>query len=703
MIFKSKADRICFMKKFILTIPLILLLSFQYAHASTCIESLSGNPSQSSFSFSNLDLNQLERDLDKAKTDTLEAFDTIANNSAAPTFENTIVEFLKISEFGHEAVMKAYTLFYNDKSKKVEELVSKIQENEVSFSKKRMNSTAFFNRINEISKNMDQLSDEEKAIVLDIRDYLAKSGLNLDPADKEQLVELTSRKSKLIEKFQSNLSSAQKEFQFEFTDTRYLSGLPNSFINQIKQIDKKTRKISYKLNASYPHYVNVLKYADSEIFRKRFSLARSEIATKGTNENRSVILELMKVKKEIALLLGFNSSAEQNLKAKMAKDKETVYSFLHQRAQDNKELAIAEKEELQSFKNSKTGNSNLLQPWDVMYWSEKLKSEKFNFSESDIKPYLSLESTIQGMFLVANKLYGISVKEVSHIDSYSDEVKVYEIKDSEGKILAHMHADYFSRDGVKKSGAWAMPLQSHTYKDGVRQPYAVSISTNFMKSDKNLLTISEAETLFHEFGHALHGILSETKYTYFSGTSVKRDFVELPSQIMELYMWEKESLDLFAKHHETGETIPQELYEKMVSTKNFRKGNLALGQTRLALLDMSWHDTEAFPTSSDFDSLLAFERNSALPVSIDAIPTTTIKSVGFSHILEGYSAGYYGYAWADVLAEDAFQAFKETGNIFNPEVAARFRALLAAGGSVDPLKLYTEFRGQEPSFVSDKN
>ena len=679
-----------------------ILLTYQMAKASTCTDALE-SAMQSSFIFTNLSTSQLESNLKREAQKQISAFNQLASNKETPSFKNTIDAYMSVTSIGNNTIGEIYTLYYNTKSKEVLNLFTTMKDHENKFNSLKRESLEFFNRVDLVFNNMSGLTNEEKAIVTDLRNSLLESGVNLDAANKEKLTDLNTKKTQLISLFKNNMSQAKKEFSFEIKNIKELSGLPKNFIKSIQQVDKKTKRVTYKLNASNPHRMTVLTYADSDALRKSFTMKRAEIAAHGANENRSVILDLMKVKQEIAALLGFKSPAQQKLITKMAKTPEKVYSFLNQRISDNIQLAKTELKELQEFKDQATQSNEPIKPWQIMYWANKFKVEKYSFKESEVKNYFSLDNSLNGMFLIANKLYGITATEVNTIKTFHEDVKVYEIKDSSGKVLAHMHADFFSREGTKESGAWAMPLKPHSYKKGVRQPYTVSISTNYIKSDNTLLTLREAETLFHEFGHALHGILSETKYNYFSGTSVKRDFVELPSQFMEFYIWEKESLDLFATHYKTGKKMPDELFEKMVAAKEFRKSSNILRQTKLSLLDMNWHDTKNLPLSNSYESILEFEAKAMALADINNSAALSLSSVGFSHILEGYSAGYYGYAWADLLAEDAFSAFKETGNIFNPKVAKKFRKLLAAGGSIDPLELYTLFRGQAPSFIGDNN
>lgn len=425
-----------------------------------------------------------------------------------------------------------------------------------------------------------------------------------------------------------------------------------------------------------------------QLFRAYGSRAFKE----NKHNNEGIILDIVKKRKERAKLLGFASHAEYMLQERMAKSPVRVKEFLIELYDVAKPAAEADLEELSAYAHGLDGVERI-EKWDLAYYKEKLKQEKFHLDDELLKPYFQLEKVIDGAFEVARRLYGLSFKPREDIQKYHEDVRVYEVKDRNDQFLAVFYADFFPRPG-KRNGAWMTSYRSQKVRNGKDIRPLVSIVCNFTKPTSkrpSLLTFNEVLTLFHEFGHALHGMLARGTYGSLSGTSVFWDFVELPSQIMENWCYEKESLDLFARHYESGEKIPTELVERLKGSATFMEGYATLRQVGLAVLDLAWHTADP----DNIESVAEFEQNAIAEMDILPPVQGTNTSASFSHIFQGgYSAGYYSYKWAEVLDADAFEYFSEVG-IFDTEVSRKFEQLLSAGGSIDPEQLYHYFRGRD--------
>jgi peptidyl-dipeptidase Dcp len=436
-------------------------------------------------------------------------------------------------------------------------------------------------------------------------------------------------------------------------------------------------------------------YADNRELRKKLAIAAGKKAFQNNEfNNEEVVLKIVKLRHQRANLLGYSSHAHFVLEERMAETPEKVITFSNDLLEKAKPAAQKEFEELEAYAK-KLDNIDQLQKWDGSYYAEKLKKERFNLDQEILKPYFKLENVIEGVFTIANKLYDLQFEEVFDIQKYHNDVKTYNVTDSNGGFVAVFYADYHPRKG-KRNGAWMTSYKSQQIKNNTNERPHVSIVCNFTKPTEtkpSLLTFNEVTTLFHEFGHALHGMLANTTYNSLSGTSVSWDFVELPSQILENWCYEKEALELFAKHYETGESLPMEYVEKIKESASFHEGMQTLRQLSFGLLDMSWHsqNPETITSVKAFEST-AFENTKLYPDVAE-----NCMSTAFSHIFQGgYSAGYYSYKWAEVLDADAFEYFLEKG-IFNKEVATRFKEnVLSKGGTEKPMELYKRFRGQEP-------
>jgi peptidyl-dipeptidase Dcp len=480
------------------------------------------------------------------------------------------------------------------------------------------------------------------------------------------------------------------------TDEKDLAGLPEGAVEAAHALAKANEKEGWLFTLDFPSYLPFVTYADNRELRKEITLAAGRKAFQD-NEHNNVdnVLKIVKLRFERAKLLGYATHADFVLAERMAQNPSKVTEFLNDLLGKAKPAAVKEFAELSQFAKNMHGIDQL-EKWDGAYYAEKLKQERFNLDDEKLKPYFKLENVLQGAFEVAHRLFGINFKEVDTIDTYHEEVQTFEVSKDNGELVAIFYADFFPRKG-KRNGAWMTSFKPQYIQQGKQERPHVSIVCNFTRptaSKPSLLTFQEVTTLFHEFGHALHGMLADSTYPTLSGTSVYWDFVELPSQVMENWCYEKEALELFAKHYETGEVIPIELVEKIRESASFLEGMATMRQLSFGLLDMGWHGQD--PTA--ISDLKAFEDEQFASTKLYPDVKENAMSTAFSHIFNGgYSSGYYSYKWAEVLDADAFDYFKQNG-IFNKEIAAKFKDnILSKGGTEHPMVLYKRFRGQEPS------
>jgi len=479
------------------------------------------------------------------------------------------------------------------------------------------------------------------------------------------------------------------------TDEDDLAGLPEGAKEAAKQLAESKEKEGWLITLDYPSYIPFMTYADNRELRKKLSLAGGSKAFHNDDlDNQNNVLQIATLRFKRANLLGYKTHAHFVLEERMAKTPEKVKSFLNELLEKAKPAANLEYTNLENFAKELDG-IDTLQKWDSGYYAEKLKQKLFELDDEQLKPYFKLENVIEGAFTIAKKLFGLQFEEIQTIDTYHEDVLTYKVNDENGELVSIFYADFFPRKG-KRNGAWMTSYKPQSIKNGVNDRPHVSIVCNFTKPTKSkpsLLTFNEVTTLFHEFGHALHGMLANTTYPSLSGTSVFWDFVELPSQVLENWCYEKEALELFAKHYETGEVIPMELVEKIKESATFHEGMQTMRQISFGLLDMSWHSED--PTS--ITNVKAHENASFADTQLFPDVAENCMSTAFSHIFQGgYSSGYYSYKWAEVLDADAFEYFKEEG-IFNKAVATKFKDhVLSQGGTDNPMTLYKRFRGQEP-------
>ena len=624
--------------------------------------------------------------------------DDIVNCTDAPTFSNTIVALEKsgalldcvTTVFGN--LLSAET---NDELEALaERMMPRLSEhsNNISLNEK------LFARIKQVYNQTDQqaLSQEERMLLQNTYNSFIRNGANLAPEQKERFRQLSAELSVLTLKFSQNNLKETNRYELILTSEQ-TDGLPASALDAYAQAAKEKEKEGYLVTLHAPSFVPFMKYSTNRALRQQLYMAYNTQCTHDDEYNNlEIVQKLVNLRLERAKLLGFNTVADYVLSRRMAENSANVYKLLNELLDAYAPTAHQEVEEVQQLARELEGEDFELMPWDWAYYSEKLKEKKFNLNEEELRPYFELKNVIQGVFGLATRLYGITLEENSAIPVYHPDVKAYEVHDKDGSFLAVLYTDFHPR-ASKRSGAW-MTSYKEQWKDenGNSRPH-VSVTMNFTKPSEEkpaLLTFSEVNTFLHEFGHALHGMFADTTYQSMSGTNVYWDFVELPSQIMENFAIEKEFLNTFAKHYQTGENIPKEWIQRLIDASNFNVAYACLRQLSFGLLDMAWY-TRTEPFEGDVRSYekKAWEKAQVLPGVEE-----TCMTVQFSHIMAGgYAAGYYSYKWAEVLDADAFSLFQEKG-IFNAETANSFREnVLSKGGTEHPMVLYKRFRGQEPS------
>ena len=632
--------------------------------------------------------------LAEAKTEV----DGIINNPAAPTFQNTIVA---LEESG-KTLRRATTILFNLNSAETDDSIQAIArdlspklsayQNYVSLNEK------LFIRVKAVYQLKDQLhlNPEEAKLLDDSYKGFVRSGANLEGAAKERFAAINTELSKLTLTFGENVLAETNAYQLVITDKKDLAGLPESEMEAAAQLAKSKKKEGWMINLQGPGYIAFMKYAENRKLREELYKAyNSRAYHANSNNNEVTVRQIVNLRLERAKLLGYPSHAAFVLEERMAENPARVNAFLQQLHEASRPSALQDLADVKEFAKAH-GFREELARWDWSYWSEKLKNERYGFDEQAVKPYFKLDKVIGGVFELANRLYGITFKESKDMQVYHPDVKAYEVFDKDGSFLSVLYLDFFPRDG-KRGGAWMTEYRSQSNLNGKNIRPVVSIVTNFTKptdTKPSLLTFYEVSTFLHEFGHGLHGMFANTVYEGMSGTAVYRDFVELPSQIMENWATEKDFLDLFAVHYQTGEKIPAELVQKLIKSKNFQAATQSERQLSFGMTDMAWHSI----TEPMSGSIVDFEKKSLEPTDLFPPLEGYCLSAAFSHIFAGgYAAGYYGYKWAEVLDADAFSLFKKNG-IFDRTTAASFRKnILEKGGTAHPMVLYKAFRGQEPS------
>lgn len=623
--------------------------------------------------------------------------DVIVNNTENPTFENTI----EALSFSGDTLDRISSIFFNLNSAETSDEMQKIAQ-EVSpllseFGNDIRLNAALFAKVKTVYDQRESLNlNPEQATLLD-KQYksFSRNGANLPEDKKNQLRELDKELSKLSLQFGENVLAETNAFELHLTDEKDLAGLPEGTIEAARSLAKAQEKEGWIFTLDHPSYIPFITYADNRELRKKMAIAFGARCFQNNEfDNQEIVLKIAKLRFERANLLGYKTHAHFVLEERMAESPEKVLSFSNDLLAKAKPAAEKEFEQLSIFAKELDGIEQL-EKWDGAYYSEKLKQQLFNLDDEKLKPYFQLEKVLNGAFTIAGKLYGLTFTEVFDIDKYHEEVTTYEVKDQNNELVAVFYADFFPRKG-KRNGAWMTSFKSQYIKNGINERPHISNVCNFTKPTEtkpSLLTFNEVTTLFHEFGHGLHGMLANTTYPSLSGTSVYWDFVELPSQIMENWCYEPEALALFAHHYETGQVIPQEYVQKIKESASFQEGMATMRQLSFGLLDMGWHGQD--PTN--ITDIKTFETEVFASTQLYPDVKENAMSTAFSHIFQGgYSSGYYSYKWAEVLDADAFDYFLEEG-IFNTEVAEKFKEnVLSKGGTEHPMILYKRFRGQEP-------
>ena len=622
----------------------------------------------------------------------------IIDNQSAPDFWNTIVAL----DLAGEKLERIKAIFFNlnsaETSDQMQEIAQEVAPKLSDFGNDITLNEQLFARINAVYNQRESLVlDVEETTLLEktYRRFL-RSGANLDVSDKAWYREITKELSQLGLKYQQNVLAETNAYELLITDKKDLRGLPLSIVEMAAQTAQSKNKEGWLFNLQYPSYVPFLKYSDIRNLREQIFRASSSRANHGNeSDNKYIIRRIVKLRIEKAHLLGFKTHAAYKLQERMAETPENVVRFLEDLHQESKPFAVKEFEEVQVFAE-KCGFIGNIQRWDWAYYSEKLKSERYNYTDEEVKSYLQLENVISGVFGLASKLYGLGLKKNAAIEVYHPDVSAYEVYNEQGEFIAVLYLDFFPREG-KRSGAWMTDYRSQSnVKGNMIRPH-ISLVTNFSKPTENtpsLLTFDEVTTFLHEFGHGLHGMLSQCQFPGTSGTNVYWDFVELPSQIHENWAYEKEWLDTFAVHYKTGGKLPEDLIQKIQKAQNFQAAYMMERQLSFAMLDMAYHHRE-WPIEGD---LKEFEMEATNSADLFEPVDGSLQSTSFSHIFSGgYDAGYYSYKWAEVLDADAFSVFQKKG-IFDQETADSFRKnILEKGGSDHPMNLYKAFRGKEPT------
>ena len=622
--------------------------------------------------------------------------DAIVANQEEPTFENTI----EAMEYAGGTLNKVAGIFFNlmeahtnDEMQAIAEQVSPML---TEFSMYTSLNAPLFEKVKAVYQKKDELGLEPDQMKLleDAYKGFVRGGANLNPEEKELYSKWSEELSLASLQFSKNVLAATNAYVLHITDSADLAGLPEYVKTMGAETAKEKELEGWAYTLAYPSFGPFMKYSENRELRRQMWTAYNTRALGGEFDNSEIVKKIVDLRIKKANILGYETFADYALEVRMAKDKKTVEDFIMQLLEPSLPYAKKDVADVQAYAKA-NGFTEKLMPWDFSYWSERLQKEQYSLNEELLKPYFQLENCIDAVFGLATTLYGITFQELDNVPVYHEEVKVYEVKDADGSHLALLYADFFPR-ASKRGGAWMTEFRGQSIKDGVEYRPFINIVMNFTKPTADapsLITHSELTTFLHEFGHALHGILAQGRYPSLTGTGVSRDFVELPSQLMENWAYEPEYLNSFAKHYQTGESIPMELIEKIVAAKNFQAGYAQVRQLHFGYLDMAWHTQTELPA----ESAMEFEKKTLAPYSVMPSVDGTAFSTSFSHIFTGgYSAGYYSYKWAEVLEADAYSLFEEKG-IFNTEVSNAFRKeILEKGGTEDEAVIYRNFRGHDP-------
>lgn len=622
----------------------------------------------------------------------------ISRNKQTPTYNNTIDPLEKLINELSETVLILYNLNSVSSDTLIQKISQKISPQLTQFMGKINHNKKLFKRINFLYINREHLNltNEQKWLLVITRKNMIRSGAHLFFLKKIRFIQIQMRLSLLTLRFNDNVLAENNKFTLHIKQKEKLKGIPAEFVEQAAQLALKKNQSGWIFTLQQPVYMALMKFADDRCVREKMYMAyMSRGFIKGQNCNQYIIRRICNLRLKLAKLAGFKNFAGYTLDERMAKSPDEVLGFIDDLLSKSWPYAMADLEQVKNHAKA-LGFTFDFMPWDYSYYAEKLKTQKIGFDEETIKPFFSLPNVCKAIFDLANTLYGITIEQVTGVDVYHSDVKTYKVTDRNGDFLAILYVDFFARE-KKQGGAWMTEYRQQSCIGGKMVRPHVSICCNFSPPTgqlPTLLTFSEVNTFLHEFGHALHGIFSNVTYPSISGTNVFRDFVELPSQIMENWLYQKQWLQSFARHYKTGEPIPQYLIEKLTEIRNFQSGYQTVRQLSFAYLDMDWHSL----TKKFTGKVCSFEKEKLKRTNLLPELKNTCISTSFSHIFGGgYAAGYYGYKWAEVLDADAFSAFEEKG-IFDTGTAQRFRVeILAKGGSDHPMNLYRNFRGSKPS------
>ena len=623
--------------------------------------------------------------------------DAIVANDQEPTFENTI----EAMEYAGQTLNKTASIFYAlmeaNTNDQMQEIAEKISPMLTEYSMYVSLNNDLFQRVKAVYEKKDGLGLDQDQMTLLEDNYksFVRGGANLSDEDKALYSKWSEELSLTTLQFSKNVLAATNAYTLHVTDSADLGGLPEFVKTMGAETAAEKGLEGWAFTLQYPSFSPFLKYSTNRELRKQIWTAYNTRAVGGEFDNSEIVKKIIDLRIKIANILGYETYADYALENRMAKTKATVDNFIMQLLEPSMAFAKKDVADVLAYARKNGFEEDALMPWDFSYWSERYQEAEYSLSAEELKPYFQLESCIDAVFGLATRLYGISFEQLDNVPVYHEDVKVYEVKDADGSHLALFYADFFPR-ASKRGGAWMTDFRGQSVRDGVEYRPFVTIVCNFTKPTADapsLITHDELTTFLHEFGHALHGILAKGRYPSLTGTSVSRDFVELPSQIMENWAFEPEYLNSFAKHYQTGESIPAELIEKIVAAKNYLAAYGQVRQLHFGYLDMAWHSLKEVPAMGTVE----FEQSVLAPWGVLPAAEGAAFSTSFSHIFSGgYSAGYYSYKWAEVLEADAFSLFKEKG-IFNTEVAESFRRnILEKGGAEDEAVIYRNFRGHDP-------
>ena len=644
--------------------------------------------------FSEIKLADYEPAIDAANACSRAEIDAIVNNPKKPTFGNTIVALERQGELLNRIAGLFFNLLEADTSDEMQQIAQRVQPKLTELSNDISLNPELFARVKQVYEHPGRLRKEDRKLLEDTYQSFARSGAALSDADKELYRKYTSELSGLTLRFGQNALAATNAFTLNITDPKVVAELP-AFVREGMAAEAKARgEKGWTVTLQHPSYLPVMTYSSNRELKEKLWKASNSRALGGEFDNTEIVKKIANTRLKLANLLGYKCYADYVLERRMAENTKTVNDFLAELLAATKSYADADYRTVSDYAAT-LGFKGQLMPWDWSYYTEKYKDEKYALNDELVKPYLKLENVKKGVFMLANKLYGLNFTPDDKIEVYHPDVTAYDVTDADGRFMAVLYLDFFPRES-KRSGAWMTEFRGTKIEDGKEIRPLVSLVMNFTKPTEtapSLLTFDELETFLHEFGHALHGMLGEGKYESQTGTNVYRDFVELPSQLMENWATEKEFLDLWAVHYETGEPMPAEIVDRIVAAQNYLAAYANVRQLSFGMTDMAWH-TLTEPFEGDVEQ---FEAVSMAPTQVLPVVSGTAMAPAFGHIFSGgYAAGYYGYKWAEVLEADAFSLFKEKG-IFNREAASSFREnVLSKGGTEHPMELYVRFRGHKP-------